>query len=69
MRLTADVNQGFDTAFALIAVHAQKILAEGQYSINIEQDLKQLLAIMLFNRAIHNADDHERNFSPINRGA
>jgi len=40
-----------------------------QYSISIEQDLKQLLALMLFNRAIHNTDDHERNFSLINRGA
>ncbi len=40
-----------------------------QYSISIEQDLKQLLGVMLFNRAIHNTDDHERNFSLINRGA
>lgn len=40
-----------------------------RYSISIEQDLKQLLALMLFNRAIHNTDDHERNFSLINRGA
>lgn len=39
-----------------------------QYSISIEQDLKQLLALMLFNRAINNTDDHERNFSLINRG-
>lgn len=39
-----------------------------QYSIRIEQDLKQLLALMLFNRAIHNTDDHERNISLINRG-
>lgn len=33
------------------------------YSCAIEQDLQQLLARMLFNRAIHNTDDHERNFS------
>jgi len=39
-----------------------------QYSISIEQDLKQLIALMLFNRAINNTDDHERNFSLINRG-
>ena len=29
----------------------------------VEQDLKQLLRLMLFNRAINNTDDHERNFS------
>ena len=39
------------------------------FSISIEQDLKHLLALMLFNRAINNTDDHERNFSLINRGA
>lgn len=39
-----------------------------QYSTHIEQDLRQLLRLMLFNRAINNTDDHERNFSLINRG-
>ena len=33
------------------------------YSTNIQEDLKQLLRLMLFNRAINNSDDHERNFS------
>ncbi|VAW68276.1 hypothetical protein MNBD_GAMMA10-3168 [hydrothermal vent metagenome] len=36
-----------------------------KHSVNVEQDLKQLLRIMLFNRAINNTDDHERNFSLI----
>lgn len=36
-----------------------------KYSVAVEQDLKQLLRIMLFNRAINNTDDHERNFSFI----
>ena len=40
-----------------------------QYSINTEFDLQQLLYRMLFNRAINNIDDHERNFSLINDGA
>lgn len=39
-----------------------------RYSIDPEKDLKQLLKLMLFNRCIHNTDDHERNFSLINRG-
>jgi serine/threonine-protein kinase HipA len=39
-----------------------------KYSATIEQDLKQLLRLMLFNRAINNTDDHERNFSLIHRG-
>lgn len=39
-----------------------------RYSINIEKDLQQLLTLMLFSRAIHNTDDHERNFSLINDG-
>ena len=39
-----------------------------KYSVDIEQDLMQLLRLMLFNRAIHNTDDHERNFSLINCG-
>jgi len=38
------------------------------HSVNIEQDLKQLLRMMLFNRAINNVDDHERNFSLVNDG-
>ncbi|MDA9003993.1 type II toxin-antitoxin system HipA family toxin [bacterium] len=39
-----------------------------RYSIHVEQDLVHLLSLMLFNRAIHNTDDHERNFSFIHRG-
>lgn len=38
------------------------------HSIDIETDLKQLLRLMLFNRCINNTDDHERNFSLINKG-
>ena len=38
------------------------------HSINIEEDLTQLLRMMLFNRAINNTDDHERNFSLIHDG-
>lgn len=36
-----------------------------KHSIAVEDDLKQLLRLMLFNRAINNTDDHERNFSFI----
>ncbi len=39
-----------------------------QFSMDIEADLTQLLRLMLFNRAINNTDDHERNFSLINDG-
>lgn len=39
-----------------------------KFSIDIEADLTQLLRLMLFNRAIHNLDDHERNFSLISEG-
>jgi len=39
------------------------------HSVNIEHDLNQLLRLMLFNRAINNIDDHERNFSLINDGS
>ena len=39
-----------------------------KFSVNIEQDAEQLLLQMLFNRAINNVDDHERNFSLINKG-
>jgi serine/threonine-protein kinase HipA len=39
-----------------------------RYSISIDADLQQLLRLMLFNRAINNTDDHERNFSLIHRG-
>lgn len=39
-----------------------------KYSCNIEKDLEQLLRLMLFNGAINNTDDHERNFSLIHRG-
>jgi len=40
-----------------------------RHSTNIEDDLRQLVLVMLFNRAINNTDDHERNFSLINRGS
>jgi serine/threonine-protein kinase HipA len=40
-----------------------------RHSVAIEADLEQLLALMLFNRCIHNTDDHERNISLIHRGA
>ncbi len=39
-----------------------------KFSIDIETDLTQLLRVMLFNRAINNLDDHERNFSLISEG-
>ena len=39
------------------------------HSCQIETDLKQLVRQMLFNRAINNTDDHERNFSLIHTGA
>lgn len=39
-----------------------------RYSTRIEIDLEQLLLMMMFNRAICNTDDHERNFSLINAG-
>lgn len=39
-----------------------------KHSVHVEHDLKQLLHIMLFNRGINNIDDHERNFSLINKG-
>ena len=39
-----------------------------KYSMHIEKDLQQLVSLMIFNRAINNTDDHERNFSLINRG-
>ncbi len=39
-----------------------------RHSTAIETDLRQLLALMLFNSAINNTDDHERNFSFINDG-
>ena len=41
--------------------HIAKILRA--HSCQIEADLTQLLRQMLFNRAINNTDDHERNFS------
>ncbi|MGB1109206.1 MAG: type II toxin-antitoxin system HipA family toxin [Gammaproteobacteria bacterium] len=34
----------------------------------IEADSEQLLRLMLFNRMIHNVDDHERNFSLLHDG-
>lgn len=37
-------------------------------SIDVKADSEQLLRLMLFNRAIHNTDDHERNFSFIHQG-
>lgn len=39
-----------------------------RHSVNFANDAEQLLRVMLFNRAIHNTDDHERNFSLINDG-
>lgn len=36
-----------------------------RHSDSIEHDLDQLVRRMLFNAAIHNTDDHERNFSLI----
>ena len=39
-----------------------------RHSTRIETDIGQLLRLMLFNRAINNTDDHERNFSLIHRG-
>lgn len=36
-----------------------------KYSVSIEKDAMTLLRLMLFNRAINNTDDHERNFSLI----
>ena len=39
-----------------------------RHSTAIEADLRQLLTLMLFNRAINNTDDHARNFSFINDG-
>jgi serine/threonine-protein kinase HipA len=38
------------------------------YSADPQADLEQLLRQMLFNAAINNTDDHERNFSFINTG-
>lgn len=38
-------------------------------SVDIKTDTEQLLRLMLFNRAIHNTDDHERNFSFIHTSA
>lgn len=38
-------------------------------SVDIKTDSEQLLRLMLFNRAIHNTDDHERNFSFMHNGA
>lgn len=40
-----------------------------RYSVDPEADFEQLLKLMLLNRGINNTDDHERNFSLINRGA
>lgn len=39
------------------------------HSTAIAHDAEQLLLLMLFNRAINNLDDHERNVSLINDGA
>lgn len=48
----------YDTIFNLLQKHSK----------SIEKDAEQLLLQMLFNRAINNIDDHERNFSLINKG-
>ncbi|CAA0080826.1 Uncharacterised protein [Zhongshania aliphaticivorans] len=39
------------------------------HSTHFREDAEQLLRQMLFNRAINNTDDHERNFSMINDGS
>src|SRR5699024_8007393 len=39
-----------------------------RHSCQIDVDLPQLLRLMLFNSAINNTDDHERNFSLIHDG-
>ena len=39
------------------------------HSTHFCEDAEQLLRQMLFNRAINNTDDHERNFSMINDGS
>lgn len=36
-----------------------------KFSTHVEEDIKQLVRLMLFNSAINNTDDHERNFSFI----
>ncbi len=38
------------------------------HSVDPEEDLQQLVRVMLFNAAINNTDDHERNFSFCNSG-
>ncbi len=48
----------YDTIFKILQKH----------SSNIVDDVERLLRQMLFNRAINNTDDHERNFSIINKG-
>lgn len=47
----------YDMVAELIATHVEEVA----------QSLIQLLRLMLFNVAIHNTDDHERNFSFIQR--
>ncbi|MDF1692070.1 MAG: HipA domain-containing protein [Zhongshania sp.] len=39
------------------------------HSVDFREDAEQLLRQMLFNRAINNTGDHERNFSMINDGS
>ncbi len=39
-----------------------------RHSVDIGRDLRQLLALMLFNSSINNTDDHERNASLIHSG-
>lgn len=39
-----------------------------RFSAKPAEDLGQLLRLMLFNAAIHNTDDHERNFSFMHNG-
>ena len=52
-------DHGFNFSYDSIYKILQK------FSVNIEKDAEQLLRQMLFNRAINNVDDHERNFSLI----
>ena len=51
--------------FSYDAIH--RVLQK--HSTTIERDVERLLRLMLFNRAINNLDDHERNVSLINDGS
>ncbi len=55
-----------DSGLAFTYNRIAELLA--RYSGQIEKDLELLVTQMLFNRAIHNTDDHERNFSLWHNG-